>query len=364
MTAPTITGAASDLAGRLRELRESRFGGARITQRALGRVLGGKKPLSAPLISSWEKGTATPPKKWIAAYSTFFATRRSVEGGSLRLLREDELTEEEQAERAELERELLSLRAEALSTEPSGPELDFTSALGGPWHFGDPHQVSIVCGEVPPELRNPDATPAHPILPYGELYSYGSIDALFELYGHVRAANPHSDVRFFRFEDLEADDLAAHLVILGGPDWNDLARRISELVPDFPVRQVSDGTDPRHAYFEVPTDGAVGRHGPVLSDDDELIWDVGLFLRAPNPANRKRTLTVCSAMYSIGTWAVVRSLTDVKFRERNADYLNERFLGAEACSILMRILVLNGHEALTPDWTVPDNRLHEWPGPS
>jgi hypothetical protein len=124
---------------------------------------------------------------------------------------------------------------------------------------------------------------------------------------------------------------------------------------------VSDETDPRGAYFEVPTGEEVAKFGPVLSDDNELIWDVGLFLRAPNPANRKRTLTVCTGMYSVGTLAVVRSLTDAKFRDRNADYVAERFAGSNAYSIVMRILVLNGHEAVTPDWTVPDNRLHEWP---
>ena len=361
MTAQPVTGTASDLASRLRELRESRFGGVRITQRALGRALRGNKPLSAPLISSWEKGTAVPTKRWIAAYATFFATNRSVEGGSFRLLRDDELTEGEQSERAALERELLSLRSHALSPQLAGRMPDFTSALRGPWHFGDGHQVSIVCAEIPPELRNLDASPTHPKLPYGELYSYSSIDALFELYGHVRAANPHSDVRALKANNLEPDDLASHLIILGGPDWNHQAKQIPELVPGFPVRQVSDETDPRRAYFEVPVDDGVDKHGAVLSDGDELIWDVGLFLRAPNPANRKRTLTVCSAMYSLGTWAVVRALTDAKFRDRNADYLNEHFSGVDAYSILMRILVLNGHEAVTPDWTVPANRLHAWP---
>lgn len=359
--ATPITGAASDLAGRLRELRESRFGGVKITQRALGKALGGKKPLSTPLISSWENGTAAPPKRWIAAYATFFATKRSVDGGSYRLLREDELSEGEKSERATLERELLSLRAQALSPSSVGQVTDFASALRGPWHFGDGRQVSIVCSEVPRELRNPDATPSHPTLPYGNLYSYSSIDALFELHGHLRAANPHSDVRVFKADDIQPDDLASHLVILGGPDWNELAKRIAELVPDFPIRQVSDESDPQRAYFEVPTGEGVETHRPVLSDDGELIWDVGLFLRAPNPANRKRTLAVCTGMYSLGTWAVVRALTDAKFRDRNAAYLDERFSSADAFSVLMRILVLNGNEALTPDWTVPANRLHEWP---
>ena len=361
MTAQPTTGPARELADRLRELRVSRFPGVAITQRALGQALGGRRPISAPLISSWENGSSTPTEHRIAAYAMFFATSRSVEGEAFRLLREDELTEREHADRALLEQELLSLRAHALSDELAEPNPDFASALGGPWHFGDGHQVSIVCAEIPPELRNADATPTHQTLPYGELYSYGSIDALFELHGHVRAANPHSDVRVFRFSDLGPDDLASHLVIVGGPDWNDLARRIPELVPDFPVRQVSDLTDPRHAYFEVPTGDGSDMHRPVLSEDDELIWDVGLFLRAPNPANHKRTLSVCAGMYSVGTFAVVRSLTDAKFRDRNADYLDKRFSGADAFSVLMRILVLNGHEAVTPDWTVPDNRLYEWP---
>jgi hypothetical protein len=361
VTAQPITGAASDLAGRLRELREFRFSGVRITQKALGKALGGSKPLSAPLISSWEKGAATPPERWIAAYATFFATTRSVDGDSFRLLRDDELTEAERSERAGLERELLSLRSRALAPQVAERVRDFTSALRGPWHFGDGQPVSIVCAEIPSDLRNAEASPTHPTLPYGELYSYGSVDALFELHGHIRAANPRSDVRVFKERDLQPDDLASHLVILGGPDWKSLSRRIPELLPDFPVRTVSDETDPRDAYFEVPERDGVTTHRPVLSDDGELIWDVGLFLRAPNPANRKRTLTICAGMYSLGTWAAVRSLTDANFRDRNAAYLAERFAANEASSIVMRILVLNGREAVTPDWTVADNRLYEWP---
>jgi len=356
VTAQPTSGAAPELAARLKELRETKFAGVRITQRALGKVLRGSKPLSAPLISSWEKGTAVPAKRWIAAYATFFATNRSVEGGSFRLLKEDELTEGEQSARTALERELLSLRSQI-----AGPAPDFASALRGPWHFGDGNQVTIVCAEIPPMLRNSDATPTHPTLPYGELYSFGAIDALFELHGHIRAANPHSEVRVFKADDPEPDDLASHLVILGGPDWNDLAKQVQALVPDFPIRQVSDETDPRRAYFEVQTGDGVVQQRPVLSDGGELIWDVGLFLRAQNPANYKRTLTVCTGMYSLGTWAVVRSLTDAKFRKRNADYLTGRFSGVDAYGVLMRILVLNGQEAVTPDWTVPANRLFEWP---
>jgi transcriptional regulator with XRE-family HTH domain len=349
------------LGRRLRELRESRFPGVTITQKALGKALGGEQSISAPLISTWEKGTATPPANRIAAYATFFATGRSVEGASFRLLRDDELDADELAERESLKSELLSLRARALTggQAPAVPESRL--ALGGPWHFGDGGPIRIVCAEVPSEQRNPDATPTHPTLTYGELYSFASIDALFELFGHVRAANPRSDVRVLKEREVEPDDLAAHLVVLGGVDLNPFSRRLPELLPEFPIKQISDRKDPRNAYFEVAAGDETRKYSAELSSDDELVCDVGLFVRAPNPANHRRTLTICNAMYGVGTLGVVRTLTDVRFRDRNEEYLKERFPNSDAFGLLMRVLVFNGDEAVTPDWTVETNRLHEWP---
>lgn len=359
MTTQPISGAARELGARLRELRESHLG-TKITQRALGEALGGGGGLSAPMISSWEKGLATPSRKWISAYATFFATKRSIDGRSFRLLRTEELTADETADREALLRELGSLRASAIRAGSAGQAVDRGRALGGPWHFADGQPVRIVCAEIPEDQRNREATPTHPTLPYGELYSFRSIDALFELHGHVRAANPRSEVRILKESQAEPDDLASHLVILGGSDWNPLARRIPELLPSFPVRQVSDETDPKHAYYEISTEGKVAKHGATVSDGNELIWDTGLFVRAPNPFNWKRTISICSGIYSLGTLAAVRTLTDELFRDRNAAYLDERFVGKDAFGILMRVTIVNGVEALTPDWTVPDTRLYEW----
>lgn len=359
MTAPTITSSAIDLSSRLRELRESRFRGITITQRALGRAFGGNKPLSAPLISTWEKGTAVPTKKWIAAYATFFATKRSVEGGSFRLLREEDLTEGERSERAVLEQELLSLRERSVRRQEIRPPDDPRRALDGLWYFRDGKPVRIVCAERPTDQVNPEATPTHPSLTHGELYSFGSIDALFELFGHIRAANPRLEVRVVKESDLERDDLSCHLVVLGDVDWNPLMRIQERL--RVPVRQVSTGDDPAKAYFEVGAGDTLQQHHPDLTNERELISDVGLFLRAPSPFNRRRTLTICAGLFSLGTYGVVRALTDERFHERNEQYLLERFAGSDTYSIVMRVDVLNGDEALTPDWTDPFARLHEWP---
>lgn len=361
MSAQSVHGRAPDLAGRLRELRVSGFPGVKITQRALGQALGGGKPISAPLISSWEKGLAAPTEQWIDAYASFFATSRSAEGGSLRLLRETELRPEELAARDRLRSELTKLRVEAMrSGEAEKP--DPWRALGGSWHFADGMPVRIVTSQVPKDQLRSEATPTHPTLAYGKLYSYGNIDALFELHGHIRAANPQSDVRILKDEDIKPDDLSGHLVVLGGVDWNPLTRRLQDHWRlSVPIRQVSTGDDPAKACFDVETGQAAGQYYAELSDEGELLSDVGQFLRAPSPFNRRRTLTVCNALFGLGVYGVVRALTDKGFRQRNEGFLHDQFEGGDAYSILMRIDVVQANEVVTPDWTNPDSLLHEWP---
>ena len=102
------------LAERLRDLREQRH----LTQKQLARVLGGADALSIATVSLWEKpgSDRLPPPPRLAAYARLFCTSRSFASGTPRLLRDDELTEQEQEREAELYDELLALRERAQST--------------------------------------------------------------------------------------------------------------------------------------------------------------------------------------------------------------------------------------------------------
>ncbi|HEX6195732.1 MAG TPA: helix-turn-helix transcriptional regulator [Jiangellaceae bacterium] len=343
------------LARRLQQLREEQWD-VHVTQRALAKALG----VSEALISSWEnqREPVTPPRRRLTEYATFFATRRSIEGRGSKLLPVGDLDRDERATRDELLKELTALREKAVRAEASPHRV---SALGGSWHFADGGPVRIVCAELPKAQLNSEITPTHPTLAYGELYSFGNIDALFELHGHIRAANPRSDVQIFKESKLHRDDFAAHLVVLGGVDWNHLTRRLQDDSRlGIPVRQVSPGDDPAKACFETGSGKEVQQHWATVRDG-ELLSDVGQFVRTPNPYNRNRTLSICNGLYSLGTYGVVRSLTDTRFRERNEEYLRKRFERPDAFSLLMRIDVLNGDDALTPDWTSPTTVLHEWP---
>ena len=90
-----------------------------------------------------------------------------------------------------------------------------------------------------------------------------------------------------------------------------------------------------------------------------LRQDVAYVFRGVNPYNQRRTLTSCDGLFRRGTYGAVQALTDVRFRDPNEHFLGERFGGFANFSVLAQVCVTATGEVVTPDWTVPDNRLHE-----
>lgn len=223
------------------------------------------------------------------------------------------------------------------------------------WEFPDGKDVTIVCAELPARLRLPYADPTNP--DFVRLYRFADLDALFEIFGYIRATNPYNHVHICTSVELDDDDYSNHLVALGGVDWNSLTREILGLV-DLPVGQFSRADDRDPGGFEVSHKGSRQVFRPVVDGHGGLVEDVAHFYRAPNPFDERRTVTICNGNFARGTLAAVRALTDGRFRDRNDAYLAARFPSGEQFSILFRVFVVNG-VVVTPDWTT--SILHEWP---
>ncbi|ADD44113.1 helix-turn-helix domain-containing protein [Stackebrandtia nassauensis] len=350
------------LARRLRGLREHAWPDVSLTQRDLARVLGGSRPLSVPLISSWEnpQRPVVPPAERLLAYAAFFASRRSVESRPYRLLDDAELTTVERERRDRLERELLEARSEALTFQETATTPIPVGTLDGPWRFEDGKPITIVCAEVPKQQLDSLPTPDDPLRAYAELYSYADADSLLELHGHIRAANPFSEVTVRKAPELLPDDYTTHLVLLGGSDFNSATRTLIAMLK-LPVMQVPAGPESRlPTMYRVEEDGRTDdHHADWDAGGTHLLSDVGQFVRAPNPLNGKRTLTICNGIDSRGVLGTVRALVDERFRERNSAYLRDRFAGCTKYGVLTRILIVDG-AVVTPDWTLKETRLHEW----
>ena len=379
------------LARRLRELREDGLPGKKVTQIELAQALGRDKPVSVPLISSYESRTnpQIPPPSRLDGYATLFATARSFEGERPRMLDPSELSDEERQVMIGLRQELIRMRSQALgATSPSGTVSDTSRAdlsLGtGPWRFSDGNTITIVCAPWPQhmlekipytEISDPD---------YIELLTYSELDALFELHGHIRATNPANLVLRRLAGTLVSDDYSTHLVSLGGVDWNTATSTTLRRL-QLPVQQIADWNTPGGQYFEVEDNGETVRHRPVLEEVSRpdgsaaaasavptdlaaygaagykgiLHEDVALFARAVSPFNKRRTVTICNGMYGRGTYGAVRALTDARFRDRNGEYLRSRFGRSEAYCLLTRVPIVDG-ATLTPDWTTGEYTLFEW----
>lgn len=343
------------LAHRLRDLREQRWPEIRLTQAALAKAFSGEGGVSPATVSSWENSSSPklPPRNRLAAYARFFATRRSVDTDPPRLLPLDTLTDEEREAYKALETELLALYNGA--RKPSAKD---DAVVTRSWRFSDSGPVTIICAQLPKKETGNLANPSDPN--YTELLSYADLDALVELHGHIRAENSEMDVFFKLSSSVVPDHLSGHLVLLGGIAWNDKTQRLSEMI-SLPVRQVEVPEIRTGEIFELERDGAIERFLPQWGENSsELIEDVGLLVRTPNPLNSNRSLTICNGIHSRGVLGAVRALTDARLRDSNERYITANFADPSSFTILMRVAVIAG-QAMTPDFHAPNCVLYKWP---
>ncbi len=83
--------------------------------------------------------------------------------------------------------------------------------------------VIVICPTAPAEEQGPLADEQDPN--FTKMQQYGDLDALIELYGHLRAENPTLDVFHRLTSDVVSDDFSSHVVLLGGIGWNKVTRR-------------------------------------------------------------------------------------------------------------------------------------------
>jgi transcriptional regulator with XRE-family HTH domain len=415
---PRDTQLAPPLGQRLRALRQ-RWPGLTVRQRdiavAFGSMVDGKLvPLSLTAVSGWETGRETPTAERLQSYARFFASPRTMQDDeTVRLLPDEELSDEEQGALKTLETELLSLRERQINppviSSPVPPESAAIAAPSAPtqpvwpaeepvaveserfWRFPDGQPIFIVCSKVldPTLLNHPYANPLHPN--YMPLMLFADGLAVVELFGHLRAENPGSDVRFKTHDEIDADDLSGHVVIIGGGDVNPYFEWFSDRM-DVPISGAAIGPDndddttpTDEAAFTVYERDSTGKnkvlatHRPIIkgtvpvslvrsdgsvSEEEwpNLVYDLALLARQPNPLNTTATATLCHGLYGNGTYGIVRAFTDARLRDANERYRRERFGDSEEFYMVVRVPCNQKlGVTTTPDLNRKFNRALEWP---
>jgi transcriptional regulator with XRE-family HTH domain len=343
-------GAPAELARRLKSLRKERS----LPQRTIADALG----VSVAAVSAWESETnpTVPPGGRIRDLAAFYASDRG--RAQSRLPRDDELLPDERAARDGLLAEWQEILA------PPVPRQSVESWLKSSLTFPPNEDIRIVCGHL--DLQNNSGHPytERENLNYTDLLTFADADALIELFGFLRKINPDNDVRFLRSDRLletadSADHLASHVILLGGVGLNVTAT----LLPDLAALPITQATHPEFTdegeVFEIGAGRGKGKQFVPVVADGELVEDVALLARAPNPFHSGRTLTVCNGVFSRGVLGAVRMLTDDKLRRQNEQYLANRFGSSNRFAVLVRVRMMLG-AAQTPDLQNPEIRLFEW----
>lgn len=328
------------LGQRLRALRLEHWPGRRVNQQRVADALGVK----GPSISAYESGTV-PPVDRLRDYAIFFATPRWLEPGAPRRVTADFLDPDETQASTVLNEELTALRE--TEDSPVHSAVPF-------WRFPDDAPVRIFCGRLDPDDAGRYSTPDDPN--FMGLRNAADIDSLVELWGHLRRLNPECDVRHVLGNSFTAEDLAAHLIVLGNIAQTQGAGR---LIPSdtLPVRQVSvDHLDGEVFEIDYP-DGGIERFEPTI-EHNRVVQDVSLVARVPSPHHGARTLTVCSGVFTRGVYGAVRSLTSKDLRDGNTRFIRDRFSDPGAFAILFRTRVAES-AVVTPDLSDRRNRLWE-----
>jgi hypothetical protein len=231
------------------------------------------------------------------------------------------------------------------------------------WRFPPDEPVMITCGRNPELVGNLSANdPRDP--DYVDLLSYADPDALVHLFGHIRARNPEHEVKFATTSELQPADYASHLVVIGGSDFNLLTRDMFSTL-HLPVKMSPRLPETDWIGLEVVNGERTQRFSPVLGDEYGsriLHEDVILFFRGVNPADRRRTITICAGMYARGTLAAARCLTDPALGPVNQAYLHHRVGANLHFGFVARAFVIDRMVA-PPDLTDPGHRLYEWMRP-
>jgi transcriptional regulator with XRE-family HTH domain len=336
------------LAEHLRGLRERE----RLTQKQLARILGGSETLSIATISLWEKpgSDRLPPPHRLEAYSRLFCTSRSFDGDRPRLLRSNELTEQERERATELYDELIALRERAQSTNVPAPIRGSGSAI---WHFPELSAVSIVCSSAiePP----PYSVSSH--LNFSRYAGYADLDAWVEVFGQVRADNPGRMIRILPTDQLAHDFALNHLIIVGGAA-SDAASLFAQEIPR-PVAEQIPGTDPVTHLFKCSIGEDTREFTSTRDEEGNLVQDVGLIARGPHPIIPGGTVTLLSGITSRGVHGAALCFIDSHVRDTNERYLENNFGSLDSFCLLMNIPVQNDI-ALPPNLWRENTRLYEW----
>ena len=227
------------------------------------------------------------------------------------------------------------------------------------WGIRDGDSVIVVCSE----LEDPEHRQL--VEPREFIYNlkYGDVDAYFEVVITLLRLYPAIKLRIMSAGEATATpvDLARHLILIGGPDYNALTEQILRRhVTQFDYRSPDGDTrsekNPEEIVLydkfnqkeycfptEIPGDGVNDR-------------DFGYFERVANPNNPERSIVLIGGCHTIGVTGAVKAFSMAESEEgeiqgqvlTNAALVAKRVGKAQAFAVVVSVDRVLGQTISTP----------------
>jgi len=173
------------------------------------------------------------------------------------------------------------------------------------WGFKDGATVIVVCSE----LENPEERQR--VEPREFIYNlkYGDVDAYFEAVTTLLRLYPRINLRIMSAGEAENTrlDLASHLVVIGGPDYNTLAERILVWnLTQFDYRSPYVETRSQQHPDEIVIYDKLNEKEYCYPTDSR---DFGYFERIVNPHNPDSKVVIIGGCHTIGVTGAVKAFS-------------------------------------------------------
>ena len=227
------------------------------------------------------------------------------------------------------------------------------------WGLDEAESEDVVaaCSELedPEKLQHPEP------MEFIYLSKYGDLDALMEVETTLHELFPLASVEHRTGNEMIAARRASaytrNLVIVGGPDYNMLAKHFENVCP---VDYSPAGPD-NNISLRVKSTGEI-LTPKTRPEDPNHIVDYGFYAKLPNPYNPKSKLIMIGGAHTYGVYGAIRAFS---FSRRSPDLVArsnclrviERF-GADPSFVA--VLEVHGIGSSIPTPKVDDRRL--WSG--